>query len=174
MIQEIVFGGLLVGISGVAFGAYLKNRKVALGDVYTDRRDEATYGKHVGPVDAGLTREIRRQVYEHYGYVCQITGRSGYSGDADTNGQHLMVGLGAKVELQVGHVIPHELGGPTVLWNLMPMEKKLNNALKDKVTPMAERLCRQRREKIWIKGIRKTTFEIEKRKLAKKRKRLFA
>lgn len=168
---EIGLSSILVTAFGfVVYKAMTLNRQVA-GDVFTDDKSKANYGKHKGPVDDGLNDRIRRLVYEKHGYVCKITGRSGFPGDADTNGEHLLVGIGARVELQIGHIIAHRLAGPTELWNLVPMEKKLNIRLKDKITPMAEALCRRRGEKIWTGGgIKKTTFAAEKEKLAQSKR----
>ncbi len=166
---NIGLGGILIVAFGfVVFKAMTVNSR-QLADIYTTNKDEAIYGIHKGYVDDGLTNDIRKKVYEKYGERCYITGRIGYQGDADTNGEHILVGIGIKKELQIGHVVPRKLGGPTQLWNLRPMEKKLNGSLKDKITPMAEGLCRQRGEKIWTRGITKTTFEAEKKKLAKKK-----
>lgn len=167
---EIGLSSLLMFALGfVAYKAVTINRNM-IGDVYTNDKDKAQYGKHVGPIDDGLNEKIRQRVYREHGHVCKITGRIGFPGDADTNGEHLLVAVGLRTELQVGHIIPRNLGGPTELWNLVPMEKKLNNGLKDKITPMAESLCRRRGELIWARGIRKTTFADEKKKLAQKRR----
>lgn len=169
-IGNIFLGGILISsVLAVAYrGFVLSSRPVS--DVYTHDKGKAKYGKHVGYVDDGkISKELRDAVYEEHGEKCAITRRRGYRGNADTNGEHVLVGFGVKVELQLNHIIPRRLGGPTKKWNLIPIDAKLNNAIKDKITPMAEELLRERKELMWSRGIRKTRFTDEKKKLAQKR-----
>lgn len=157
LIGLLIFAGIFV-----AYKAMTINRRVT-GDVYTDNKDEADFGRNFGPVDEGLTDAIRKRIYERDGRTCQITKRQGIRGQPDNGFEYISVGLGhltgiGKSELEVGHFpIPHGLGGTTTDDNLILMTKGLNRKLSNAVTLEMEEYCRRHGKKIWSKGIRRKT-----------------
>lgn len=123
-------------------------------DVYTSKKSEATYGVGFGVADDGLNDTIRDRIFKRDGGKCQITGERGIQGQPDSKLEYLKVAIGSD-ELEVGHIIPYKLCGPTEDWNLMLMKKSINRKFGNKITPYAEKLCRERGEKIYSVGIKK-------------------
>jgi len=89
-------------------------------------------GKNRGKDRPDITLEMKKLIAKRYAGKCGFTGQ-------DLN----LPGYNGRLKAEIDHIIWYDGGGPTLLWNLMPVVKEINQAKKHHVTFYARELAFQ-------------------------------
>lgn len=132
----VLAAALIAGVLAFLFSNARQKTKVEAPVIIYNPRPQAKPdfypGKNRGKERPPITPEMKKLIAKRYAGKCGFTGQ-------DLN----LPGYNGRLKCEFDHIIWHDGGGPTEIWNLMPICREINQAKKHHVTFFARELAYQ-------------------------------
>lgn len=136
MLEIVLAAALIAGVLAFLFSNARQKTKVEAPVIIFNPRPQAKPdfypGKNRGKDRPPITSEMKKLIAKRYAGKCGFTGQ-----DLNLPGYH------GRLKCEFDHIIWHDGGGPTEIWNLMPICREINQAKKHHVTFFARELAYQ-------------------------------